>query len=178
MNRLTAPLAALLGAPVRDISDKLYETVLSPLRDALAQRVAAALEASPLVIAVNYPGLDSHPQRAVARRQHRGGMGGGMVSFRIRGGHGAAERFCQATRIFTLAESLGGVESLVEVPSSMTHAGIPRDQREAVGVFDDLVRMSCGVEDAEDLTRDVLQALDRAVAEAKMVANGVNGSGH
>ncbi|EOO03385.1 putative cystathionine gamma-lyase protein [Phaeoacremonium minimum UCRPA7] len=140
-----------------------------------ATAVAHALEASPHVIAVNYPGLDSHPHRAIAKKQHRDGMGGGMLSFRINGGHAAAERFCQLTKVFTLAESLGGVESLCEVPSSMTHAGIPRDQREAVGVFDDLVRISCGVEDAEDLKADVLQALERAVRETKSSANGVNG---
>jgi cystathionine gamma-lyase len=136
-----------------------------------ATAVATALEASPHVLAVNYPGLDSHPQREVARRQHRDGMGGGMLSFRIRGGHSAAERFCQLTRVFTLAESLGGIESLVEVPSGMTHAAIPKDQREAVGVFDDLVRVSCGIEDAADLQADILQALDRAVAPT----NGSNG---
>ena len=80
-------------------------------------------------------------------------------------------------RIFVLAESLGGVESLVEVPSSMTHAGIPREQREAAGVFDDLVRISCGIEDAEDLRKDVLQALEKAVVGPKMTnGNGfVNG---
>jgi cystathionine gamma-lyase len=145
-----------------------------------ATAVATALEASPDVIAVNYPGLDSHPHRAIAKKQHRDGMGGGMLSFRIRGGKAAAERFCQLTTIFTLAESLGGVESLVEVPSSMTHAGIPRDQREAVGVFDDLVRISCGIEDAEDLVQDVLAALDRAVAETSSGrSNGFNGvNGH
>lgn len=69
-----------------------------------------------------------------------------MLSFRISGGNSAANRFCEATRIFTLAESLGGVESLIEVPASMTHMGIPKEQREAAGVFDDLVRISCGVE--------------------------------
>ncbi|PNH51520.1 hypothetical protein VD0003_g5719 [Verticillium dahliae] len=145
-----------------------------------ATAVATALEASHNVIAVNYPGLDSHPHRHIARKQHRDAMGGGMLSFRIRGGHAAAERFCQLTQIFTLAESLGGVESLVEVPSSMTHAGIPRDQREAVGVFDDLVRISCGVEDAADLVRDVISALDRAVAEQKINAayGNSNGNGH
>ncbi|GAB0136470.1 hypothetical protein EsDP_00004770 [Epichloe bromicola] len=142
-----------------------------------ATAVATALEASPHVISVNYPGLESHPHRAIALKQHRDGMGGGMLSFRINGGHAAAERFCQVTNIFTLAESLGGVESLVELPSSMTHAGIPRDQREAVGVFDDLVRLSCGVEDAEDLKNDVLQALERAVKDTAKngVSNGVNG---
>lgn len=139
-----------------------------------ATSVAKALEGSPHVIAVNYPGLNSHPHRAIAVKQHRNGMGGGMLSFRIQGGHAAAERFCQATSLFTLAESLGGVESLVEVPSSMTHAGIPKDQREAVGVFDDLVRVSCGVEDAEDLKADVLQALEKAVVLPK-ITNGLNG---
>ncbi|KAL8365921.1 hypothetical protein RB595_004615 [Gaeumannomyces hyphopodioides] len=138
-------------------------------RNALA--VARALEASPHVVSVNYPGIDSHPHRAIALRQHRDGLGGGMLSFRVRGGHAAAEAFCRHTRIFTLAESLGGVESLVEVPSSMTHAGIPRDQREAVGVFDDLVRVSCGVEDADDLTADVLRALELAVSE-QPIKNG------
>ncbi|KAJ4397243.1 cystathionine gamma-lyase cys3 [Gnomoniopsis smithogilvyi] len=138
-----------------------------------ATAVAEALEAHPSVIAVNYPGLDSHPHRAIAKKQHRDGMGGGMLSFRIKGGHAAAERFCQLTNIFTLAESLGGVESLIEVPSAMTHAGIPKDQREAVGVFDDLVRVSCGVEDAADLRKDALQALERAVAET---VNGKNGN--
>ena len=136
--------------------------------------VAKALESSPHVIAVNYPGLESSRYRKIAIKQHRDGMGGGMLSFRIKGGHDAAERFCQATSIFTLAESLGGVESLVEVPSSMTHSGIPKEQREAAGVFDDLVRLSCGVEDAEDLRADVLKALERAVIGPK-ISNGVNG---
>ncbi|XXG98411.1 hypothetical protein Hte_004734 [Hypoxylon texense] len=133
--------------------------------NANATAVAEALEASPHVIAVNYPGLDSHPHRHIALRQHRDGMGGGMLSFRIKGGRAAAERFCQLTRIYTLAESLGGIESLCELPSAMTHAGIPRDQREAVGVFDDLVRISSGIEEPEDLVRDVEQALERAVRE-------------
>ena len=102
-----------------------------------------------------------------------------MLSFRIKGGPEAAERFCQNTTIFTLAESLGGVESLVEVPSSMTHAGIPKEQRERAGVWDDLVRVSCGVEDGEDLKTDVLQALEKAVFGSKIngrsETNGVNG---
>ncbi len=142
-----------------------------------ALRLATALEQrTDLVAAVNYPGLDSHPQRDVARRQHREGLGGGMLSFRVRAGRAAAERFCQYTRLFTLAESLGGIESLVEVPSSMTHAGIPQAQREAVGVFDDLVRVSCGIEEADDLLQDAMQALERATAEVvdaeAAVANG------
>lgn len=133
-----------------------------------ANVVASTLASSPNVISVNYPGLPSHPQRLIALKQHRDGMGGGMLSFRIKGGASAAESFCQSTSIFTLAESLGGVESLVEVPSSMTHAGIPKEQREKAGVWDDLVRVSCGVEDAEDLKADVLQALEKAVIGPKI----------
>lgn len=144
-----------------------------------ATAIAHALEASPHVISVNYPGLRSHPHHAIALKQHRNGMGGGMLSFRIRGGLEAAERFCQVTKIFTLAESLGGVESLVEVPGAMTHAGIPASEREKTGVYDDLVRVSCGVEDEADLLADVLQALEKAVVGPK-IKNGlaVNGNGH
>ncbi|KAJ5702884.1 hypothetical protein N7488_010432 [Penicillium malachiteum] len=129
--------------------------------------VAQALESSSHVISVNYPGLDSHAQRAIALKQHRDGMGGGMLSFRIKGGQAAAHSFCQHTKIFTLAESLGGVESLCEVPASMTHGGIPKADREAAGVYDDLVRISCGVEDAEDLKADVLKALELATGPSK-----------
>jgi len=134
--------------------------------------VASALEKSPHIIAVNYPGLDSHKQRAVALKQHRDGMGGGMLSFRIQGGKASAEMFCQETRLFTLAESLGGVESLVEVPASMTHSGIPKEQREAAGVWDDLVRISCGIEDGEDLVKDVLVAIERTVEAGAKLSNG------
>ncbi|KAF2480499.1 putative cystathionine gamma-lyase [Neohortaea acidophila] len=142
-----------------------------------AALVAAALEASPHVLAVNYPGLTSHRQHAIALKQHRDGLGGGMLSFRLRGGKAAADRFCEETRIFTLAESLGGVESLCEVPGSMTHAGIPKEQREAAGVFDDLVRLSCGVEDGQDLVEDVLRAITKAIGTSKGAANGVR-NGH
>ncbi|KAK5768772.1 cystathionine gamma-lyase cys3 [Elasticomyces elasticus] len=144
--------------------------------------VAQALEESPHVIAVNYPGLASNKDRKIALKQHRDGMGGGMLSFRIKGGKEAAENFCKTTQIFTLAESLGGVESLVELPASMTHMGIPRDQREAAGVFDDLVRISCGVEDGTDLVGDVRQALEKVMVLPK-ITNGLaqrngNGNGH
>lgn len=135
-----------------------------------ATAIATELESSPHVLAVNYPGIPSHPQRKVAVKQHRKGMGGGMVSFRIRGGRAAAEKFCQETKIFTLAESLGGVESLCELPASMTHAGIPVAAREKNGVFDDLIRLSVGIEDADDLVNDVLGALERV---AEFVKQGV-----
>ncbi|PWW79324.1 hypothetical protein C7212DRAFT_349256 [Tuber magnatum] len=128
-----------------------------------AMAIAQFLESSPHVISVNYPGLNSHPQRKVAIKQHRKAMGGGMISFRIRGGLRAAERFCKETKIFTLAESLGGVESLCEVPASMTHAGIPIAAREKSGVFDDLIRLSVGIEDAEDLVGDISGAISRVI---------------
>jgi cystathionine gamma-lyase len=128
-----------------------------------AAAVATALEASEHVTLVNYPGLESHPQRKIAVKQHRKGMGGGMLSFRIKGGKAAAERFCQLTKVFTLAESLGGVESLCEVPAAMTHAGIPKEAREATGIFDDLIRLSCGIEESEDLVEDVVTAVNNAV---------------
>ena len=99
-----------------------------------------------------------------------------MLSFRIKGGMAAAERFCQNTQIFTLAESLGGVESLVEVPGSMTHAGIPKAEREAAGVFEDLVRISCGVEEGDDLRKDVLRGLERAVVREKINGYQENGT--
>lgn len=131
-----------------------------------AQAVAEFLEQSigTTVQAVSYPGLKTHPKRRVVLTQHRDGLGGGMVAFRIVGGAEAAAKFCAATQIFTLAESLGGIESLCEVPAAMTHAGIPKDKREASGVYDDLIRLSVGIEDTADLVADVAQALQAATA--------------
>jgi cystathionine gamma-lyase len=149
----------------------LHLRVREASKNALA--VAHALEASPHIVSVNYPGLSSHKQRKIAIKQHRDGLGGGMLSFRIKGGNAAANLFCELVTIPTLAESLGGVESLVEVPASMTHMGIPKEAREKSGVFDDLIRLSCGIEDEEDLVADVLRALDQVAGGA--VANGTNG---
>ncbi len=126
-----------------------------------AERLAAYLQEHPAVETVIYPGLESHPQHEVAKRQMRGF--GGMVSFELRGGVEAGNRFAASTRIFTLAESLGGVESLVEVPPSMTHASIPAEQRRAAGLNDGLVRLSVGIEHVDDLVADVEQALEKAV---------------
>ncbi|HLY77180.1 MAG TPA: PLP-dependent transferase, partial [Thermoplasmata archaeon] len=128
--------------------------------DRNGQAVAAVLEKSPRVRAVHYPGLGSHPQVELARRQMSGF--GGMVSLDLKGGESAARRFLKALRIFTLAESLGGVESLAEHPASMTHASVPAAERAARGVGDGLVRLSCGIEDSRDLVADVNRAL-RAV---------------
>lgn len=106
---------------------------------------------------VIYPGLESHPQHELARRQQRGF--GGMITFRIRGGFEEADRFCQATKLFVLAESLGGVESLCEIPCKMTHGSVAPEDRAKLGITDNLVRLSVGIEDTEDLLEDVKQAL-------------------
>ena len=125
-----------------------------------AAELALRLNAHPDVERVHYPGLESHPQYELGRRQMRGP--GGMVSLVLSGGEPAARRFLQALRWFSLAESLGGVESLAEHPALMTHASIPRDVREAIGIKDGLVRLSVGLEHLEDLWGDLEQALDAA----------------
>ncbi len=122
-----------------------------------ARAVAEALSGARRVRKVLYPGLRSHPQHALARRQMSGF--GGMVSVELEGGRRAALRFLKGLTVFTLAESLGGVESLVDHPATMTHASVPRREREAHGVTDGLVRLSCGIEDPADLAEDVLHAL-------------------
>ncbi|KAG5635295.1 hypothetical protein H0H81_011790 [Sphagnurus paluster] len=152
-----------------------------------ALAVAKALERSPHVEAVIYPGLASHPRNdlaytslspharkfvdgllvksaeGVALEADGGFPYGGMISFRIRGGMEQAEKFLTATKLFTLAESLGGVESLAEHPARMTHGSIPEADRALLGIGDNLVRLSVGVEDVDDLVHDVEQALEVAV---------------
>ncbi|HEV8111525.1 MAG TPA: cystathionine gamma-synthase [Planctomycetota bacterium] len=123
--------------------------------------LARRLEKDPRIVRVIYPGLPSHPQRALAERQMSGF--GGMLSFELAGGVEAANTFASSTRVFTLAESLGGVESLVEVPASMTHASIPADVRKKAGLADGLVRLSVGLEHVDDLIADVEQALAKAI---------------
>ncbi|MGJ4728004.1 cystathionine gamma-synthase [Luteimonas sp. SDU101] len=122
-----------------------------------AQAIAEFLQAHDAVKDVIYPGLASHPRHALARRQMDGF--GGMVSFRVKGGFEAAKRFCERTQLFTLAESLGGVESLVNHPAVMTHASVPVETRARLGIGDDLVRLSVGVENILDLRADVAAAL-------------------
>jgi cystathionine beta-lyase/cystathionine gamma-synthase len=102
--------------------------------------------------------LATHPNHDVAKRQMCGF--GGMISFEVRGGLERAKRFVEATRIFTLAESLGGVESLIELPALMTHASIEPEKRRAIGIADGLVRLSAGLEDADDLQADLQHAFD------------------
>ena len=122
-----------------------------------AQRIAEWFERRPDIARVHYPGLDSHPQHALARRQMN--SFGGMVSAVLEGGLPRARRFLERCRLFTLAESLGGVESLVEHPGLMTHASIPAEKRLAIGIEDGLVRLSVGIEHVRDLIDDLDQAL-------------------
>jgi cystathionine beta-lyase/cystathionine gamma-synthase len=124
--------------------------------DENGRAIAEWLSGQKSVRKLYYPGLPSHPQHALAKRQMSGF--GGMISFDL-GDTARARRFVESTRVFALAESLGGVESLIGHPASMTHASVPRPMREAMGLTDSLIRLSCGIEDTADLIADLDQAL-------------------
>ena len=122
-----------------------------------AREIARLLVGHPAVEQVHYPGLPEDPGHALATRQMSGY--GGMVSFTTKGGFEAARRVATRTRLFALAESLGGVESLLDHPASMTHASIPKEEREKIGLGDALIRLSVGIEDVADLVDDLSTAL-------------------
>ncbi len=124
-----------------------------------ALHIASWLERHPKIERVIYPGLSSHPQHELARRQMRGGFGG-MIGAVVRGGLAEVTRFLTRCRVFVLAESLGGVESLIEHPAIMTHASVPPEIRRELGIDDGLVRLSVGIEEAGDLVADLAQALE------------------
>lgn len=124
-----------------------------------AIQVAKFLESHPKVQKVIYPGLASHPQYSLAKTQMSGF--GGMITFYIKGGMDEARRFLENVKVFSLAESLGGVESLIEHPAIMTHASVPAENRKALGIDDTLIRLSVGVEDIEDLLWDLQQAFEK-----------------
>jgi cystathionine gamma-lyase len=128
-----------------------------------AQELAARLARDPRVRAVHYPGLPAHPQHELCKRQMRGG--GGIITLTLATDLEGSRRFLSSLRLFALAESLGGVESLAEHPALMTHASIPRENRLALGIDDSLVRLSIGLEHASDLWKDLETAL--AAAEAR-----------
>ncbi len=127
---------------------------------ASALAIAQRLEKHPKIARVYYPGLASHPQHALAKKQMNGF--GGMISAEIKGGLDASRRFLERTKLFALAESLGGVESLIEHPAIMTHASVPSDVRTELGIGDGLVRLSVGIEDQADLIADLEEALAAA----------------
>jgi len=118
-----------------------------------ARTISEFLSKQPKVEKVNYPGLPDHPQRSIIKRQMRGN--GGMLSFQLKGSFNQCKKLLNSLRIFTVAESLGGVESLIEHPASMTHASVPRERRTKLGISDDLIRVSVGIEDVEDLVQDL-----------------------
>ena len=122
-----------------------------------AMKIAEHLVAHPKIVRVNYPWLDDHPQAKLARKQMRGGSG--MLSFELKGGKAATLRFLKGPKIWTLAESLGAVESLICHPSSMTHASVPAEQRARSGVTDSLLRLSVGLENVDDLIQDLEKGL-------------------
>ena len=125
-----------------------------------AMSIAAELTKSNDLTEVTYPGLPSHPDFELARRQMQGSSG--IVSLRLKGGERRAKKFLTSLQIFALAESLGGVESLANHPETMTHASVPAELRMKLGISPDLVRLSVGIEDAQDLLQDIRQALDRS----------------
>jgi cystathionine gamma-lyase len=122
-----------------------------------AMEIAKYLVSHAKVESVVFPGLESHPQYQLAQKQMTGY--GGIITFKIRGGYVEAKQFLESLKLFALAESLGGVESLIEHPASMTHASIAREDREKIGITDNLIRVSVGVEDADDLISDLEQGL-------------------
>jgi cystathionine gamma-lyase len=128
-----------------------------------AARIATWLQQQPKVARVVYPGLTSHPQHALAMKQMslmcKAPAGGGMITIFLKGGLPESRRFLENVRLFALAESLGGVESLIEHPAIMTHASVPPENRTKLGISDTLVRISVGIEDCDDLIADLERAL-------------------
>jgi cystathionine beta-lyase/cystathionine gamma-synthase len=140
----------------------LRGTKTLPLRmdrhNASAQVLAEYLAAHPKVSRVHYPGLPDHPQHALARRQMKGF--GGLIAFEL-GSLDRARTLLNGVRLMSLAESLGGVETLISHPATMTHASVPPERRRQIGLTDDMVRISVGIEDVDDLKEDLAQALER-----------------
>ena len=135
-----------------------------------AQNLADFLSSHEAVEEVIYPGLETHPQYDLAKRQMK--LPGGMISMRIKGSEAEVRTFLQSLQYFKLAESLGGVESLIEIPSLMTHATLTPEGREALGITDNLVRISVGIEDIEDLKADIAQAFDATAHAGNRLKTG------
>jgi cystathionine beta-lyase/cystathionine gamma-synthase len=131
-----------------------------------AMELAQYMESHPGIENVIYPGLPSHPQHHMAKKQMSGY--GGMISVRVKGGLDESRTFMKSLKLFTLAESLGGIESLVEHPALMTHLSVEPHVRQSLGITDNLVRLSVGIEDVQDLKQDIAQALDKAASLAKV----------
>jgi methionine-gamma-lyase len=135
-----------------------------------AQKIAEWLEKHPLVKDIRYPGLNSHPNYELGQRQHR--APGGMIKFEVEGGIEAGKLLMNSLTLCQLAVSLGGVETLIQHPASMTHFSMGREIRMAAGITDGLVRLSVGIENVDDLIADLEQALEK-VKEANLVEEAV-----
>ncbi|MDU0400267.1 Cystathionine beta-lyase [Lactococcus lactis] len=153
-------IGAVLGAQDSWLVQRGIKTLALRMEahSANAQKIAEFLETSKAVSKVYYPGLSSHPGYAIAKKQMS--AFGGMISFELTD-ENAVKDFVENLSYFTLAESLGGVESLIEVPAVMTHASIPKELREEIGIKDGLIRLSVGVEAIEDLLTDIKEALEK-----------------
>ena len=153
-------ICAVMNAPSSTPSRmRLVSITRWKAQNANGMALARFLSAHPKVCEVNYPGLESHPDRSHASQLLSGF--GGMLSLRLKGGAGAAERLLQHVELPRVAPSLGGVESLITRPATTSHSGMSREDRERIGVTDDLVRVSCGIEHPQDLIDDFAQALER-----------------
>jgi methionine-gamma-lyase len=124
-----------------------------------ARKVADFIQNHPKVAWIKYPGLENHPQHELAKKQMKGF--GSMMSFGLNGGYEAGRKLMDHVELALLAVSLGGVETLIQHPASMTHAGVSKENKAAAGITDDLVRFSVGIEDVEDIIGDLKQALDQ-----------------
>ena len=122
-----------------------------------ALQIVDFLSKQPKVKKIYFPGLPTHPGSEIAKLQMSGFSG--MVSFEVDGGKDYVKKIVESTKLFSLAESLGGVESLIGQPATMTHVGIPQEQKEKLGITDSLIRISVGIEDADDLIEDIQQAI-------------------
>lgn len=158
LSNAMGPVAATMDA---FFSMRSLKTLAVRMRahEANAGVVAKFLEGHKKIERVIYPGLESHPQHALARQQMSGF--GGMITFFLKGGLNEARRLLESVRVFSLAESLGGVESLIEHPAIMTHASVPEENRKKLGILDNLVRLSVGIETQKDIVADLEMALNR-----------------
>ena len=174
---LQKTLGAVLSPFEAFLTSRGAKTLALRMREhaANAQAIATFLSERDDVAQVFYPGLSSHPQHELARRQMRGF--GGIISMTLRGPESRALEVAKRTKLFSLAESLGGVESLINHPARMTHGSIPKDERERRGITDGLLRLSVGIESAHDLIDDLRGALDATLALAELgTANGTGGA--
>ena len=161
MMKLAALAAAATPSVAQDYPNRAVKIIVpfpaGGTADAVPRLIADWLSKHKKVEKIYYPGLPSHPQHEIAKRQMK--TGGGMISMILKGGLPVATSFLKAVKIFTLAESLGGIESLIEHPAIMTHASIPPEVRRKIGIEDGLIRLSIGIENCDDLIGDLSQAL-------------------